>query len=272
MSAKAGLARFLEQRAAFLDSITRGVGAVANAASTARVPASSPFALAPGSDAAAPVTLRLLMAAGAHIGHAPARWHPRMAPYVHGERAGVHVLDLEKTAVCLRRAARALMALCALGGPSGSGAAVLWLGTSRGQWMRRLVYECASAAGHFYVNTRWLGGTLTNRAQVVRSARLLPDMLVVLDPRDNAAAVAEAQAEGVPTIGICDSDCDPAQLTYPVPANDDAHASVRLVAAALCRAAIEGQRTRSASAVAAAAAPVLRADPRLQHASRALHI
>ncbi len=267
MSAKAGLARFLENRVAFLESI--GKAAVSNQRSGS-LPASSPFALRPG--ATGPVTLRQLMATGAHIGHGRARWHPRMAPYIHGERAGVHVLDLEKTVVSLRRAARALMAVCALGGRSGGGAAVLWVGTTGGQWMRRLAYDCATAAGHFYVNTRWLGGTLTNRAQVVRNASLLPDMMVVLDARANGAALLEAEREGVPTIGICDTDCDPQLMTYAIPANDDAQASVRLVAAALCRAAIEGQQTRAASTISETAEPLLRASPSIQRPPRNLHI
>lgn len=190
-------------------------------------------------------SMQQMLACSMHLGHAPHRWNPRMAPYIHGERAGIHIIDLEKTVACLRVACQAVTDVVAHGG------IVLFVGTR--EPIRRLTYEAALDSGQYYVNLRWLGGTITNRSHVLRS-ELAPDMLVLLDYPNNVKAVREAAQGNIPVVAICDTDCDPALVTYPVPANDDAFASVELVARVLSLAASEGRaRRRGQSAVVEAA-------------------
>lgn len=182
-------------------------------------------------------SVQQLMSVGAHLGHAARKWNPRMAPFLHGERAGIHIIDLDKTVVCLRVASRAIREIVACGGK------VLWVGTR--QPLRRLTYECAQASKQPYINERWLGGTITNRQFVLRQPDLLPDLVVVLDYPNNQVALRECIKEGIPTMAIVDSDCDPSLVTYPIPANDDAIASVELIARALCTAAQQGIQKRA---------------------------
>jgi small subunit ribosomal protein S2 len=181
--------------------------------------------------------LKQMMACSMHLGHATHRLNPKMVPYIFGERAGIHIIDLEKTLACLRVACRAIMDIAANGG------SVLFVGTREN--IQRLTYEAAVDCGQYYVNLRWFGGTITNRSHVLRDDKLTPDLLVVLDYPKNAKAVVEANKGNIPVMAICDSDCDPSLVTYPIPANDDAFASVELVARTLSLAALEGRKRRS---------------------------
>lgn len=156
-----------------------------------------------------------------------------MAPYIHGERQGIHIIDLEKTLACLRVACHAVTDVVAHGGK------VLFVGTR--EPIRRLTYEIAQDAGQYFVNLRWLGGTITNKTYVLRNDRLAPDMLVVLDYPNNEKAVSEANKVNIPVVAICDTDCDPARVTYAIPANDDAYASVEMIARVLSLAAAQGR-------------------------------
>lgn len=188
------------------------------------------------SDGADVVNLKQMLACSMHLGHATHKLNPKMVPYVFGERAGIHILDLEKTLACLRVAYRAVMDIVAQGG------SVLFVGTRDS--IQRLTYEAAVDCGQYYVNLRWLGGTITNRGNVLRSESLLPDLLIVLDYPNDAKALHEANKGNIPVMAICDTDCDPSLVTYPIPANDDAFASVELVARTLSLAAIEGRKRR----------------------------
>jgi len=184
------------------------------------------------------VTIRQMLACGMHLGHSTSRWNPKMASYIYGKRAGIHIIDLEKTLLCLRQAFQVVKLVASKNGK------IVFVGTSTPE-IKRLCYEAATESNTYYVNERWLGGTITNRAQVLRDDRLLPDLLIVMDPKRNDAVLMEAKDACVPTIAICDTDCDPGNVTYPIPANDDAFASVELVTRALAAAAIEGTRGRS---------------------------
>jgi small subunit ribosomal protein S2 len=190
--------------------------------------------------------MKQMLACSMHLGHATHKWNPKMAPFLHGERQGIHIIDLEKTLACLRVACQVVTDIVARGG------SVLFVGTR--EPIRRLTYEAAVDAGQCYVNLRWLGGTVSNRTNVLRNDQLLPDLLIVLDYPNNVKAVVEANRANIPIVAICDSDCDPARITYPVPANDDAFASVELVARVLSLAATEGRtrRTHQSSVVASA--------------------
>lgn len=180
--------------------------------------------------------IKQMLACSMHLGHAVQKWNPKMAPFIHGERQGIHILDLAKTLACLRVACQVVTDVVAKGG------SVLFVGTR--EPIRRLTYEAAVDSGQCYVNLRWLGGTITNRAHVLRNEKLVPDLLVVLDYPNNIKAINEAVKGNIPIVAICDSDCDPAKITYPIPANDDAFASVELVARVLSLAASEGRTRR----------------------------
>ena len=179
------------------------------------------------------VSLEQMLLCGMHLGHATFKWSQKMAPYIFGERAGIHIIDLEKTFLCLRQACHVLTDVTSKGG------SILFVGT--GKSIQRLTYECAEGCGQFYVNLRWIGGTITNRASVLRNDSILPTMLVVLDPITNNKAILEASQLNIPVIAICDTNFDPSLVTYPIPANDDAFASVELIARTLSRAAQRGR-------------------------------
>src|SRR5690242_14118831 len=103
-------------------------------------------------------TMRQLLEAGVHFGHQTKRWNPKMRPFIYGSKNGIHIIDLQKTARGLIDASRFVTTTVSKGG------AVLFVGTKRAA--RDIVAEEASRAGMFYVNNRWLGGTLTNWATV----------------------------------------------------------------------------------------------------------
>lgn len=180
--------------------------------------------------------LKQMLACSLHLGHAVQKWNPKMAPFLHGERQGIHIIDLEKTLACLRVACQVVSEVVAQSG------VVLFVGTR--EPIRRLTYEAAADSGQCYVNLRWLGGTITNKTHVLRNDSLSPDLLIILDYPNNLKAVVEANKANIPVIAICDSDCDPTRITYPIPANDDAYASVELIARVLSLAASEGRSRR----------------------------
>jgi small subunit ribosomal protein S2 len=110
-------------------------------------------------------TMRQLLEAGVHFGHQTARWNPRMAPYIYGSRNGIHVVDLTQTAPMLEEALRVIRETVAKGGR------ILFVGTKR--QAQKAVADAAERSAQFYMNHRWLGGTLTNWQTVSQSiARL----------------------------------------------------------------------------------------------------
>lgn len=261
-----GLGHFLERRDAFLqsigqqDSLSRtkqtqskllsilhGTGPSSGHAGTAEnMDATAAFG--PNTDARCArdlVTIRQMMACSMHLGHATSRWNPKMAPFIYGERAGIHIINLERTLVCLRQASNVTKDIASRGGR------IVFVGT--GASLQRLTYEVAQDCGQFYVNTRWIGGTVTNRRQVLRNDQLIPDLLIVLDPITNDKAILEARTANIPVIAICDTNSDPTCVTYPIPANDDAFSSVELVARTLSMAAEEGRQTRTKQPLATSA-------------------
>jgi small subunit ribosomal protein S2 len=183
------------------------------------------------------VTIKQMIECSMHLGHATFKWNPKMAPFIFGERAGIHIIDLEKTIIALRQACAVVTDIASKGG------AIVFVGT--GENIQRLTYECAQECGQYYVNVRWVGGTITNRNQVLRSDKLTADLLIILDPATNEKAVLEAEKGCIPTIAICDTNFDPTTITYPIPANDDSFSSVELIARTLSLAAEEGRRART---------------------------
>jgi len=220
-------------------------------------------------------TMKQLLEAGVHFGHQTRRWNPKMAPYIFGQRNGIHIIDLQKTLRMANESYSFMHALAAAGGR------VLFVGTKR--QAREAVKEESLRAGQYYVNHRWLGGTLTNFATVQQSVRKmkdlqrqkeegvfelltkkealqlqrsldklerslggikemvdLPDCLFVVDVRKEELAVKEAQKLGIPVVAVVDTNCDPSGIDYIVPGNDDAIRAVRLFCSKIADALLEG--------------------------------
>ncbi len=226
-------------------------------------------------------TMRQLLEAGVHYGHNTRRWNPKMAPYIFGERSGVHVLDLQQTVPMLYRALEVAREIVKSGGR------VLFVGTKvQGS---DIVKEAANRCGQYYINHRWLGGLLTNWKTVNQSIKSLkqmredlqnpgrmtkkevlklqrehdklelaiggiadmgglPDMLFILDTNKEAIAVQEASRLGLPIVGIIDSNSTPDLITYPVPGNDDATRAIRLYCDLMAEAVLDGLQQSMISA------------------------
>ena len=222
------------------------------------------------------VSMKQLLEAGVHFGHATRRWNPKMAKYIYTARNGIYIIDLQKTANEIEKAYKALFDIVAAGGK------VLFVGTKK--QATEAIKEEAIRCGHYYVDQRWLGGTLTNfktiRKRIKRLSDLykmekngvfevlpkkeviqliqerdrlekflggiknmnkLPEALFIVDPRKERNAVLEARKLGIPVFGIVDTNCDPDDVDYVIPANDDAIRSVKIVAFTMANAVIEAQ-------------------------------
>ncbi len=235
MNYSRSLGHFLEQRSGFLKNISADV---ANWSKNAResglicsmhqANTKAPEISSSSNGLAVSTMLRCSM----HIGHSKSYWNPQMSKYIYGERAGIHIIDLDKTLACLRQAATVIAQISQRNGK------ILFVGTK--PELQRLTYEVASYCDQFYVNRRWIGGTISNSKNIIGSDSR-PDLVIVLDMKRNSVAVKECFNASVPVIAICDTDCDPRMVTYPIPANDEALASVELVAKFLAIAAKKGK-------------------------------
>jgi len=213
-----------------------------------------------------------LLEAGVHVGHQTKRWNPKMKPYIFGERNGIYIIDLGRTAKLYRQAAEFVSNV------AGQGGTVLFVGTKR--QAQDAIAEEAQRCGMFFVNQRWLGGLLTNFQTIQRSlsrlreleslsiegrskkeiARLdkerrklsrnldgirgmnrLPDAVFVVDTRHEQIAVDEARKLKIPVIGVVDTNCDPDEVDYVIPGNDDALRSIRLFTAGVADAILSGR-------------------------------
>ena len=233
-----------------------------------------------------PIAVKDLLEAGVHFGHQTKRWNPKMKQYIFGERNGIYIIDLSKTARLFKEAEQFLMELAA------QGRTVLFVGTKR--QAQDAVAEEAQRCGMFYVNERWLGGLLTNFSTIQRSlgrlrdletmvtdgrydslskkeiARLekekrklqknldgirnmssLPDALFVIDTRHEQIAVDEARKLRIPVVGVVDTNCDPDQVSFVIPGNDDALRAIRLFASRVADAVNEGRGVRESATVEA---------------------
>ncbi|MBN2540170.1 MAG: 30S ribosomal protein S2 [Bacilli bacterium] len=220
------------------------------------------------------ISMKALLEAGVHFGHQTRRWNPKMGKYIYTSRNGIHIIDLQKTSDLIDVSYKALFDIVSEGGQ------VLFVGTKKQS--QEPVKEAAARSGQFYVNQRWLGGTLTNFKTIKRSikklqdlykmesdgtfevlpkkeviglrkdmARLekflggikdmkkLPQAMFIIDPRKERNAILEARKLGIPVFGIVDTNCDPDDVDYLIPANDDALRSVRLIVDKMADAVIE---------------------------------
>ncbi|KIY51033.1 mitochondrial ribosomal protein subunit S2 [Fistulina hepatica ATCC 64428] len=190
-------------------------------------------------------TISALLASGAHFGHATSRMNPSFMPYAYGTRGGITIIDLDHTIPLLRRASNFLRQV-----GYGQGA-ILFVGTRAD--LRNVVAKAAERVGErgYYVNDRWLPGTLTNRQQLfgsstIKSLKVTPDAVVVLNPLQNIPVIQECALEHVPTIGIVDTNVDPRIVMYPIPANDESPRTAEIIAGVLSIAAREGMAMREA--------------------------
>jgi len=228
------------------------------------------------------IALKDLLEAGVHFGHQTKRWNPKMKQYIFGERNGIYIIDLSKTAKLFRDAEQFVTNLAA------EGRTVLFVGTKR--QAQDAIAEEAQRSNMFFVNQRWLGGLLTNFTTIQRSlARLrdleametdgryetlskkeiaqiekekrklqknlegirhmsrLPDAIFVVDTRKEKIAVDEARKLKIPVIGVVDTNCDPDEVDYVIPGNDDALRAIRLFAAKMADAVITGRGLRESA-------------------------
>ena len=223
------------------------------------------------------VNMKQLIEAGVHFGHQTRRWNPKMAPYIFGERNGIHIIDLRRTLEEIDRALAFVRDLAAGGG------VVLFVGTKK--QAQAAVQEAAGRAGMPYVNFRWLGGMLTNfktinqrifymkelaameesgdidqlpkkerlrlRREFAHLHRTLggvedmdktPAAVFVIDLNAEHIAVREAVRLGIPVIALVDTNCNPDDIDFVIPGNDDAIRAASLIANAVSDACLEGLR------------------------------
>ena len=225
------------------------------------------------------VSMKQLLEAGVHFGHQTRRWNPKMAPYIFTERNGIYIIDLQKTVKKLEDAYMAVRDIAAVGKE------ILFVGTKK--QAQDSIREEAERCGMPYVNARWLGGMLTNFNTIQRRIKRLeqlktmeadgtfdmlpkkeviklqleieklekqPAAMFIVDPRKEKIAVLEAHKLGIPIIAIVDTNCDPDEVDYVIPGNDDAIRAVRLISAAMADAVIEGRQGEQGDAEAAEAA------------------
>ena len=255
------------------------------------------------------VSMRELLEAGVHFGHQTRRWNPKMRRFIFGERGGIYIIDLQKTAESLEEAQSFVRNLGERGGT------VLFVGTKK--QAQDSVEEEAKRTGMPYVNHRWLGGLLTNWRTIseriehlhelrrlqeegqldllppkerismhaelekleanlggVADMRRQPDAVVIIDLRKEQLAVREARRLHIPVIALVDTNCDPDEADFVIPGNDDAIRSCSLVVRALGDAVAEGKQRATpadfAPAPAAESVPEPEATPEpLEEASPA---
>jgi small subunit ribosomal protein S2 len=223
----------------------------------------------------ASVGIRELLEAGVHFGHQTRRWNPKMRRFIFGERAGIHIIDLQQTERLLAQAQEFAADIAARGG------VVMFVGTKK--TARDAVKEAAEGAGMPYIHKRWLGGLLTNFQTINKRIKRLHDLtdwtengtLELLPTRERLAAVAErdklennlggvrnlqrppdaiffvdlkveeigvreAERLRIPIIGLVDTNVDPDPVSYPIPGNDDAIRSCKVIVDAI--ASVVGER------------------------------
>ena len=170
-------------------------------------------------DVNALTSVRQLFEARVHLGHKTGTWNPRMKPYLFGSRAGLHIIDLDKTLCHLRRA------LNVAGHVAYRNGIILFV-NERSQF-ERVVQKAARDCGEYFVAQRWIAGTLTNSYMLLGTLRL-PDLIIFLSVPPSQTAIREAVMSNIPSIGVVDSDCNPNLISYPIPGNDDTPTAVQL--------------------------------------------
>ncbi len=224
------------------------------------------------------ISMKQLLEAGVHFGHQMRRWDPRMKPYIFTDRNNIYIIDLQQTVKLVEVAYDIIREI------SSNGGNVLFVGTKK-QAQESIKNE-AERCGMYYINYRWLGGTLTNfntiRKRVKRLHELeemennkmfevlpkkevislkrekvklqkvltgikdmeeLPAAIFIVDPKKEKIAVAEAIKLSIPIVAIVDTNCNPEEIDYVIPGNDDAIRAVKLISSVIADAVIEGKKS-----------------------------
>lgn len=221
--------------------------------------------------------MKQLLEAGVHFGHQTRRWNPKMSRYIFTERNGIYIIDLQKTVKKVEEAYQFVRDVAVDGGK------ILFVGTKK--QAQESVKEEALRCNMYYINSRWLGGTLTNYQTIqqrikhlkkleamesdgtfdllpkkevillrkekdrlekflggIKDMNGLPDAIFVVDPRKERIAIAEAKKLGIPIVAIVDTNCDPDEIDYVIPGNDDAIRAVKLLTGKMADAVLEGNQ------------------------------
>jgi small subunit ribosomal protein S2 len=235
------------------------------------------------------VSMKLLLEAGVHFGHQTRRWDPRMRPFIFTERNGIHIIDLQQTVAKLNEAYNFVRDQSAAGrvvlfvGTKKQAQEAIeteakranayfvnqrWLGgmltnfrtiqsrirrleelegrRDSGELDRLTKKEAGQIEDEIFRLNRLLGG--------IKKMRRLPDVIFIIDPHKEKIAVAEARRLEIPIVAIVDTNCNPEEIDYPVPANDDAIRAVKLLSSKMADAILEGQMVREAQMVESAEA------------------
>ena len=224
------------------------------------------------------ISMKQLLEAGVHFGHQMRRWDPRMKPYIFTDRNNIYIIDLQQTVKLVEVAYDIIREI------SSNGGNVLFVGTKK-QAQESIKNE-AERCDMYYINYRWLGGTLTNfntirkrvkrlheleemennktfevlpKKEVIRLKRekeklekiltgikymeKLPAAIFIVDPKKEKIAVAEAIKLSIPIVAIVDTNCNPEEIDYVIPGNDDAIRAVKLISSVIADAVIEGKKS-----------------------------
>ena len=222
-------------------------------------------------------SMKQLLEAGVHFGHLTSKWNPKMKKYIYGARNNIHIVDLQLTVEEIEKAYKFVVEVAK------AGKSILFVGTKK-QAQEAIAQE-AERCGQYFINARWLGGTLTNfktiRSRVdrlnkldnmekmgefdllpkkevielkkereklqlnlggIREMHALPGALFVVDPHSEEIAVKEAKKLNIPVVAITDTNCDPDDIDYVIPGNDDAIRAVKLIASIIADAVIEANQ------------------------------
>ena len=226
------------------------------------------------------VNLQSLLQAGVHFGHQTSRWNPKMAPFIHSAKNGLHIISLPRSIVCWELARKAIVEIAANGGN------ILFVGTKK-QAQPVIALEAKRCGVHF-VNQRWLGGMITNFATIrksidqikkletilsdenasyagmkytkkerlmmardkaklenslggIRNMYRTPDLIFVVDIKRESLAIAEARKMDIPIVALADTNSDPTLVEYPIPSNDDGSRAIAIFTAAVSDAVSEGR-------------------------------
>ena len=229
------------------------------------------------------ISMKQLLEAGVHFGHQTKKWNPKMKKYIFDARNDVHIINLEQTVEATEKAYSFIRDVVA------SGKSVLFVGKKK--QAKEAIEQEATRCGMFYMNQRWLGGTLTNFSTIrtridklnklnqmeiigefdllpkkeviklkaerdvletnlggIKNMRELPGALFVVDLKVEHLAVKEARSLGIPIVGLVDTNCDPEEVDYPIPGNDDAIRAIKLIASVIADAVIEAKEGKQEKA------------------------
>jgi small subunit ribosomal protein S2 len=226
-------------------------------------------------------TIEEMLKVGMHFGHRTSKWHPKMEPFIFGERNGVHIIDLSKSQKMLAIALDFMKKL------SSESKVILFVGTKA--QVKSELKKAAIEAGMPYVSGKWLGGCLTNFAIIKKSIRRyldltrkketgelkkytkkeqlefdreieklelrvgglvsltkVPDAVFIWDIKNDATAVEESKKKNIPVIAVCDTNVNPTNVNYIIPSNDDATKAIKLVMGLVAEAVLEGKAEAAA--------------------------